>query len=322
MKVRNFILILAAEAVLCVVAAVTLTLQSGSGYMMLFQFPFAQIGLLLRSLSLSGAAGNAAAIVLYAILCIVPLMFAVPRIRKRTLKAEDALLAVMSGFAFYMMYMMINPGLLNRIPFYAVGDFGKAVLGGTFYSLLIGYLVLRLLRRADGSSTDALLSVMRLLFAAVAVALVFSISYIGVSAAKAELAAIKAANTDPSVSLGMTSVFVLLRYIFSLAPVAMEIAIFLLGMHLCEALQQDRYGEAAVGAAQKLAAFAKWTVVVILLCCILINLAQIIFAGSLLWADFFTTLPVSEIVVAVGALLLTRFFIESRNLKQDNQMII
>ncbi len=322
MKNRRFILILAVEAVLCVVAALAFTPQSGSAYVTIAQFPFAQVGLLLRSLSLSGAVGNAAAIVLYIAICVVPLVFAALHIKKRALKAEDALLVVMSGMAFYMMYMMINPGILSQIPCYSIGDFGKAVLGGAFYSLLIGYLVLRLLRRADGASTDALLRVMRLLFAIIAVILVFGIGYVGVSDAKSELAAIKAANTDPSVSLGMTNFFVLLRFALTQAPVVMEIGIFLLGMRLCAALSEDRYGEAAVGAAQKLAAFAKWTVVVILLCCIVLNLAQIVFAGSLVSANFLTTLPVSEIVVAVGALLLTRFFVASRELKQDNQMII
>jgi len=322
MKDRRFVLILAAEAVLCVIAALALKPQGGSAYVTIAQFPFAQIGLLLRGLSLSGVAGNVAAIVLYIALCGVPLVFVALHIKKRVFKAEDALLIVMSGFGFYMMYMMINPGLLSDIPCYAVGDVGKAVLGGAFYSLLIGYLVLRLLRRAEGSSTDKLLRVMRLLFAAVAVVLVFSISYIGLSDVKTQLAEIKAGNTDPSVSLGMTTFFVLLRFALTQAPVVMEIGIFLLGMRLCNALREDRYSEGAVGAAKKLAAFAKMTVVVILLCCIVSNLAQIVFAGSLVSANFLTTLPLGEIVVAVGALLLTRFFVASRELKQDNQMII
>jgi len=322
MKDRKFLLILAAEAAVCVAAALAFTPQSGSAYGMIAQFPFAQLGLLLRSLSLSGAVGNAAAIALYIAICAVPLLFAALRIRKRAFKAEDALLVAMSGFGFYMVYMMVNPALLNRIPCYAVGDFGKAVLGGAFYSLLIGYLVLRLLRRADGATTDALLRVLRLLLAVVAVVLVLGIGYIGVSGVRAQLAAIKAANTDPSVSLGTTNFFVVLRFALAQTPVAMEIAMFLLGMRLCEALRQDRYGEGAIVAAQKLASFAKKTVAAIALCCIALNLAQIAFASSLVSADFLTTLPLSEIVAAVGALLLARFFVASRELKQDNQMII
>jgi hypothetical protein len=322
MKNRKFILILAAEAVLCVAAALALKLQGGSAYVTIAQFPFAEVGLLLRSLSLSGTVGNVAAIVLYAMLCTVPLAVVALRIKKRALKAEDALLVIMSGFGFYMMYMMVNPGILSRIPCYAVGDSGKAVLGGTFYSLLIGYLVLRLLRHAGGSGTDKLLRVMRLLFAIVALVLVFSVAYIGVSDVRSELAAIKAANTDPSVSLGLTTFFVVLRFVLTQSPVVMELGIFLLGMRLCEALREDRYGEVAIDAARKLASFAKIMVVVILLCCITRNLAQVVFAGSLISVDFLATLPLSEIVVAVGALLLTRFFVASRELKQDNQMII
>jgi len=38
--------------------------------------------------------------------------------------------------------------------------------------------------------------------------------------------------------------------------------------------------------------------------------------------DFQTTLPLDSIIVALVALLLTRFFTASRSLAQDNQMFI
>jgi hypothetical protein len=322
MKNRKFILILILEAVLGIIAALAFSPPDGNAYLVIAQFPLAQLGALLRSLSLSGALGNVTAFVLYIALCVVPLVFVALHIKKQAFKAEDWLLVVMSGFSFYMMYMMINPAYLARIPCYISGDVGKAVLGGAFYSLLIGYLVLRLMRSAGSTGTDSLLKVLRLLFAVIAVVLVLSISYIGVSGVRTDLAAIQSGNTDPSVSLGATNFFVLLRYALTQAPVVMELAIFLLGMRLCDHLRADRYGEEAVNAANKLAAFAKKTVAVILLCCIALNLAQILFAGSLVSVDFLTLLPLDAIAVALSALLLTRFFVASRELKRDNQMII
>lgn len=41
----------------------------------LFTFPFKQIALVLRTLSLSGSFGNAAAIVLYIVLCSSPVFY-------------------------------------------------------------------------------------------------------------------------------------------------------------------------------------------------------------------------------------------------------
>jgi hypothetical protein len=322
MKHSTLKLILFIEAAICIIAALAFTVPGSSSYLVIAQFPFAQIGLLLRTLSLSGVFGNVAAIILYAALCLLPFLFIALHAKKQTLRVEDWLLVIMSGFAFYIMYMMINPGYLGRIPSFINEDVGKAALGGAFYSLLVGYLVLKLLRKSSGTGTDSLLKILRLLFAVTAVILVFSICYVGIGDVNAKLAAIQSANTDPSVALGFTNFFVILRYVLTQLPVFMELVIFLMAMRLCEHLRADRYGEDAVSAAKKLASFCKKTVAVILLCIITLNLAQILFAGFLVSVDFQTTLPLDSVIVAFTALLLSRFFTASRELAQDNQMFI
>lgn len=322
MKTKTFAILLGVEAVVCMAAALLLAEPQSSGYLVIAQFPFAQAGLLLRALSLSGPWGNGAALVLYIGLCAVPLLFAALHIKRRAFKAEDVLLLVMSGFAFYMMYMMINPALLRQIPCYISEDVGKAILGGAFYSILIGYLVFRLLRRTETTATASLLRMLRLLLAAAAVAVVFGISYIGLADVKAKLAAIASGNTDPAISLGLTNFFVLLRFALTQLPAFMELVILLMGMRLCGCLSNDRYGQESVAAAGRLASFSKKTVMVILLSSIILNLAQILFAASLVSVDFWTTLPLDSLVVALAALLLARYFADSRELAQDNQLFI
>ena len=322
MKNKTFILIIFMEAMVCLIAALAFPAQNGSSYLAIAQFPFAQLGLLLRTLSLSGVFGNVIAFVLYAALCALPLLFIALHVKKHTLIVDDWLLVIMSGFAFYMMYMMINPGYLAQIRCYINEDMGRAVLGSAFYSLLIGYLVVKLLRKSSDSGTDTLLKILRLLFAITAVILVFSISYIGIAEVKTKLAAIQSGNTNPSVMLGFTNFFVILRYMLTQLPVFMELIIFILAMRLCDHLREDRYSENAVNEATKLASFCKKTVSIILLCTITLNLAQILFAGSLVSVDFLTALPLDSIIVALVALLLTRFFTASRELAKDNQMII
>lgn len=322
MKIKTFVGILALEAVIGAIAALAFSTPSSNSYLAIAQFPFAQLGLLLRALSLSGILGNVTAIILYAALCLFPLLFIAMYVKKHTIKVEDWLLIVMSGFAFYMMYMMINPGYLGQIRCFINEDVGKAVLGSGFYSLLVGYLVIKLLRKSSHSGTDALLKILRLLFAVTAVILVFSISYVGIADANAKLTAIQSGNTDPSVALGFTNFFVFLRYILTQLPTFMELAIFILAMRLCDHLRENRYGEDTVSAANHLTSFCKKTVGIILLCTITLNLAQILFAGSLVSVDFLTTLPIDSITVALIALLLSRFFTASRELAKDNQMFI
>ena len=68
MKYRWTFLLLAAEAVLLTVLCLTGWAQAATGAAAVMTFPYAQIGALLRALSLSGAAGNAAAWALYLLL--------------------------------------------------------------------------------------------------------------------------------------------------------------------------------------------------------------------------------------------------------------
>ena len=321
MRNKTLILVLIGEAILCAIAALILNYDN-AGYLTVMQFPFAQIGMLLRGLSLSGGLGNVAAFIVYVAICTVPIVFVAVHMRKKTFKAEDGLLVVMSGFGFYMMYMMINPALLGQTPVFFKQDFGKAILGGALYAILIGYLVLKILRRAEHSKTDSLLKILRLLIAITAIVIVFGISYMGIGDVKMKLAAIQSGNTDPSVSLSFTNFFVVVSYILTQMPAATQIVIFLLAMQLCDDLRVDKFGEGAINAAKKLAVFCKIAVVVTMLSCIVINLAQIVFAGSLVSVDYNTILPLDSILVALTALLLTRFFIASSELSQDNKMFI
>lgn len=322
MKNKTLILLLGLEAVIFAVIALAVTAPEGSGYLFLASFPFAQIGQLLRALSLSGTFGNIAAFILYIGLGALPLLFAAVNLKKGTAKAEDWLLAVISGFAFYMLYIMINPGTLSRIPGFFNADVGRATLGGAFYSLLIGYSVIKLLRKSDSAGTESLIKILRLLFAVAVVILVFAISYIGIGDVKARFSAIQTGNTDPMAQIGFTYIFVLLRYALTQLPAVMEIGIFLLAMRLCGHLNADRYGEEAITSAKKLAAFSKKTVIAIMLSTVVLNLAQIVCATSLVSLDFLTVLPVDSIIVALTAMLLTRFFTASRALAKDNQLFI
>lgn len=321
MKNRTFTLVLIIEAVLCAIAALAFSYDN-VGYLTVMQFPFAQLGILLRGLSLSGTIGNVAAFIIYIVICAMPLIFAAIYMKKKTLKAEDGLLVLLSGFAFYMMYMMINPGMLSKTPSFINKDLGMAILGGAFYSVLIGYLVLKMLRRADTSSTEKVLKVLRLLLAAAAVVIVFGISYMGIGDVRIKLDAIQSGNTDPSVSLGFTNFFVVLRYVMTQLPTILEVVIFVMAMRLCDFLHVDKYGDDAIRNAENLAKFCKITVVVIMLSCMVVNLLQVVFASSLVAVEFNTVVPLDSIIVALTALLLTRFFVASRELSQDNKMFI
>ncbi len=322
MKEKTLIWILMAEAVVCAAAALAFPVSDNTGYLAVAPFPFALFGLLLRTLSLSGKAGNVFAVLLYICLCALPLVPVGLHAKRHTQKGEDWLLFILSAFSFYMMYMMVNPGLLSMTPSFINADYAKAAFGGTWYSILFGYIVIRLLRRSDSAATESLLKTMRLLLAFTAAVIVFGVGYIGVGDLKAKIIAVQSGNTGPNVSLGFTYAFLVFRYLASQVPAVMEIGIFLLAMTLCTHLRADRFGVGAINAANQLAAFSKTAVITIVLSTLAVNIAQIVFAGVLVSLSFTASLPVDSLIVALGAMLMTRFFAASGQLAQDNRLFI
>lgn len=115
MKCNRLLLLLAAEAVLCATAAI-FSRQLAGLFPALLSFPFAQIGMGLRALSLSGVAGNAAAIVLYILCCFLPLILLLIFGWGRRLHGEDALLFLLSAVLFPALYLLINPGTMSAGP--------------------------------------------------------------------------------------------------------------------------------------------------------------------------------------------------------------
>jgi hypothetical protein len=147
MKRKLLYALLCAEAVICVLAALLIPPDMG-GFIAVWQIPFGQAGALLRTMSLSGSAGNAAAFALYVAICCIPAAFLLIKLIRKRAKAEDALLAAMSAYLFYLMYMMINPGNIGGSISMGSEDIGKSALASVFWSMLIGWLVLKLLRFA------------------------------------------------------------------------------------------------------------------------------------------------------------------------------
>jgi hypothetical protein len=324
MRNKFWTILLSAETLLCIILALAIQQENSvSDYLIIAQFPFAQIGQILRSLSLSGTFGNVLAFIFYIALCSLPVAYGILRLIKKTSGIEDALLIILSGFSFYMMYCMINPSFISIPAQFTGSEMGKDVLGGVFYSIFAGYTVMRLLRKTEQVKTERLLRVLRLLLGVAAAAVVMIVCYAGIIDVKAQFAAAQAGNTDPSVSLEATYIIFLIRYILvKLLPGVLNTVLFLMAMRFCELLADDKYGDETVKAAEKIALFCSKIVITVMLCWIFINLLQLVFSAAIVSANYNTILPLGDIVLAFAMLLIARFFAGSQKLKRDNEMFI
>ncbi len=142
----------------------------------IFTFPFGQIGEALRALSLASSAGNIAAMIIYLLISILPVLYLVDRVarQKKEPDAIDILLIMMSVMLFIMMYLMVNPGYVNSNLYGAMPGKGGA-LAMTFWSMVVGYAVLKCMKASVGTDEKKLAKYLKLILTAVAVTIVAEI---------------------------------------------------------------------------------------------------------------------------------------------------
>lgn len=313
-KERITILLLAAQAVACIIFALS-PIAPGGVLIFIMAFPFAQVGQGLRALSLLGSVGNAIAMVLYTLFCAAPI-FIIILIREK--KPEDMLLLALSIVLFIAMYHMVNPG---RIPSIA-GPARQAVLGGIIHSMVLAYFILRILRLFTSTHLQGLNMYMRIMLHVLNVLFVFAIFGLGFGQMQAAFAALRAGNIGHEHLLGTTYVFIALRHITNALPHLLSIWVIFYAHRLLEALGKDQYSGETLYAAGKVTWVCRWALGMTVLSFAGFNLLQFIFISRLRVVDSNLHFPVTSVLFVLGTLLLTRYIGAGKQLKDENDQFI
>lgn len=323
MKQKTLRLVLGIEAIICIAMAFMRYALAESATSIM-AFPFAQIAALLRQLSLSGSVGNIISIILYiALSCIPLLVLLILRRRQHCIHPEDWLLVVLSAIHFVIMYYMINPGLvvLGSFGMSTVSPYSGALFGNIFYSVLVGYVVLRVLRSiytADTGKTQkylkCLLGIMNILF----VYNVFGAHFAVLLASFEGLPDLVAFGQNPAINY----VLIIFTYVLRALPYVLDIAVIFAAMALLDELDADRYSQQAVQSADRLALLCKRVLIIIVLLNVAYSIFILCFMKSLLSIYSTVQIPILSIALVLAALLLAQYIRENKKLKDDNDMFI
>ena len=314
-----------AEGVLCILLLLTHT-RFPDLFTTIFAFPFEQIGLLLRTLSLSGKLGNACSLMLYGTISLLPFLAITLISGKRKLRAEDSLLPILSLLLFVVLYLMSNPYLVGQM-FGNTGiafiPIGKAILGGLLDSVFIGWVVLRLLRLFSESETKRLVQFLSIMLG------ILSLLFLAMLMTGPVHELLNAFSPHQRrhswlCRRDIPCIRVYFSEIFSsgLCHGFLDIITIFLARDLLDAMRRDRYSQASMEATEKLSRWCVLSLSVIVISEIIFNLLQIVFAGTLLSIDTTFTVPLISIAFVLAILLLARIVTETRTLKQDNDLFI
>lgn len=325
MKQKGMRYILAAEAAACVIFCILQRNFSGifSG---LAAFPFEQAGYVLRRLSLSGAPGNAAALVAYTALSLLPCLAWLFLKRKGKLLGIDHVLYGLSILLFLVLYYMINPGLFPA----PVPGTGKWMMGCMFYSALSGYLVIRVLCVCRRAEPEKLQAVLQGLLGFLNMVFIYHIFGRGLGSLMSSLQNVQSVNSGLAADgfrsgaegLGLTYLFLGSGYLVSILPYVFDLGIAVLAGRMLTALKTDRYSDRSVKLTARLAGFCTWALGITAAADVAFNVLQVFFCGRLYQTDLVIHVPVISIIFVLAALLFARYVHEDQKLKQEHDLII
>lgn len=299
--------------------------------------PFVWIGRLLRRLSLSSGLGNVFAILLYVGLSLLPCIPTALRVGKKkgSFGGAEWLSLLLSGYSFYAFYYFVNPQLMYNL-FGAFGEEAGAIaLTLCYLSLLVAYIVLRVMREETKKPLEQNLKRLCLLCTALFLfSLCFSDLYALLSSmlptAESGLI-IEGENLSwwqkqqISAALGfggnVEGVYVL-RFITSIIPKILMLRLFMPAYALLCGMQGESYSEANANLAAQVAKRARAALFATVCCCAGWNLLQLIFVKELPDINFSVEIPFFGMLLALLALYLSQHYAESCRIYRENQEFV
>jgi len=281
----------------------------------LFAFPFEQIGIGLRALSLSGQTGNGLALALWIGISMLPLLSAWKHKKDPERTWENAALYALTGLLLFVLYGMTNPATIcARFP-----DMGeralpvmKGIMGCTVWSVAVLWAVLVVNRLFYQGDTKTLLRYMRTLLYALCVLFTAAIPvYCG---------------RDLFSSLGTIQksadgIMAVVRFSVSALPYGLDIAITVSALALLEELLSDRPAEAQT-AADNLSKPCRLSLVLVTASVAVFNILQVALAKKLSNVDTILSIPLMSLVFVLATLLFSRLIADSKRLHDEYDLFV
>lgn len=297
-----------------------------------FAFPFEQIGWCLRNLSLSGTIGNIIAILFYLLIGSIPCgIYVFLRKENKNIKL-DYMLLFLSLFLYVMLYFMINPGFL---PVSMTGG-NKSIIGGTFYSILVGYFFLRMLYRVHTPDLLFLQKSLRIVLYVIMFFFVWCVVaeiFLNLPSIIKEINQINTAAQVDNIlddlwfaydgpSLWFTYVFVLIKSLITALPNALMVYIVFLGIKTLDVLLKDGYCETASVLLKKVEGVCKKFLVILIITSMSFNFLQIFFLSQLYKVDIVINIPIFTVLFLLIVHIMAKYIEENQRLKEDNELFI
>lgn len=288
---------------------------AGGKVLGLLALPFTALGSLLRTMSLSGTAGNIAAIVLYALVSAIPLLFWWRGKRK----TEDWLLVLLCGVIALVLYYMVNPNLRHT---YWRNEVGDVIYAGAFWSCLVTWGVLKLVGSGEALVKRNIYRALRIFLLLCAGSCILRAFGTNLSSLLVQLRYYGEMETPFGVVKTPTYIFLLLDFAATAAENGLIALVLYKGAKLLQELEADPFGAGCVKAADEVSALCRRTLMIVALTSLALNLGQVLLSSVLLNVTLEVRIPVFGMAVAFSVMALSRLLTQGKELKDESDLFI
>lgn len=332
-RLKELLLLL---SLVCALAAAGLWCLEGET-VTLIDFPAGVLGRALTALAGTGRFGFALALTVYAFFVLLPLYWLAHIRARRAFATEDALLGGISLAAALALFprgwvsyweTAVSQAMFTRIAWQLLA-----------LSLLLGWCVLRLLRRIREGDAHSLLRMFRALLGICAALFVVSACFVELSQLFSAIDTLDASNTalsENSIFAGVFSGYndvgalrlplsravLCLRAIVSVLPSFFAVATALLARALLDTMEEGSFTEMSAVYAKKLALWCVRALKLSVLSTLAVNALQAFCAKYLLNISISVEVPVFSLCFVLAALLGARLIEANVALKADNDLFI
>ena len=298
MKFKKYLLFLLFEAVGLIGITKGIGVKIESVFDLL-SYPLVKISDFLGAMSLSGSIGNAMAITIYSLFCLIPVFVMLFRMKKKTFVKTDSLLVLVSAALFVVVYLLINP---SEMGLHGLGE-EASMVAFSFWSLLVGYLVLKFadtVKNTEGKRTEKLLSLVLKITGAV-----FVFAFCSAELVKTEI--------------GIVTV---LSFANTILPSIFGVLIVIYCLNVLSEFALDRYSENTLRAIEKLSSVCILALRFTVSVTALFSVLQLRFINELSNVNFSVDIPILSFGFILLVLILSNFLKDSKALKEDNDSFI
>lgn len=279
--------------------------------------PLVGFGQWLRSLSLSGTAGNLGA---WAVVILISCLPALGLLWKKRSYA-DLLLALSGAEIFAMLYYLVNPtrisDVLTWIDGAAVAKMWGLVSAGCVAGTLICWALLRFLKNLARKPAD----ILPLFLFWTAIAYAFMLGLGCVQETSQAIQEMTAGNTQQNLIQSSRTMLIVL-HILALLPDLMGVWVLLLAGKLAISLENSPFSEETVTLAENISAKSFLIAKLSLLLTVVGNALQLLFFSKLLNVKMEIHVPLLTLVLCAVLMLLCKYFRNAKAIHDDNISII